>query len=71
MLVCVFVYIRILCFSLVFCLFSFLWPHLWHVEVSRPWAESELQLWPTPATLDLSHICDLCHSLRQHQILNH
>ena len=33
----------------------------------------ELQLWPyttTTATLDLSHICNLCLSLWQCQILN-
>ena len=43
------------------------------MEVARLGFESELQL-PTyataPATPDLSHICNLHHSLRQHWIHN-
>ena len=38
---------------------SFLWPHLWHLEVPRLWVELELQLPAyTTATPDLSCICD-------------
>ena len=43
------------------------------MEVPRLRVESELQLlaYPTAtATQDLSHICDLHHSLQQCQILN-
>ena len=43
------------------------------MEVSGLGVEMELQLqaYATAiATLDLSHICNLCHSLWQHQILN-
>ena len=45
--------------------------HLQHMEVPKLQIESELQL-PVyaTATADLSHICDLHHSSRQHQILN-
>ena len=48
--------------------FSFLGPHLQHMEVPRLEAESELQLaayTTAMATLDLSRIFDLCYSLRQ------
>ena len=51
----------------------FLGPHLWHIEVLRLGVKSELQL-PAYAAAramqDLSHICDLHHSLRQCQIVN-
>ena len=43
------------------------------MEVPRQGVEMELQLpayITATAMLDLSHICDLCHSLWQHQILN-
>ena len=53
-----------------FCLFGV---HLWHMEVPRPGAESELQMLaytPAIAMLDLSHICDLHWNLWQCQILN-
>ena len=43
------------------------------MEVPRPGAESELQLLASTmamATLDPGHLCDLCHSLWQHLILN-
>ena len=43
------------------------------MEVSRLGVESELQLpayTTATATPDPSHICDLCHSLWQCQILN-
>ena len=51
--------------------FFFFGPHPWHMEVPRLRVESELHLLPyTTATamLDPSHICDLYHSLQQHQI---
>ena len=45
----------------------------WHIEVPEPGVESELQL-PAYTTAkampDLSHICDLRHSLWQRWILN-
>ena len=47
--------------------------HLWHKDVSRLGVKSELQLpayTTATATNDLSHICDLHHSLWQHHILN-
>ena len=61
-------YIFMLCFVL-FC-FVFL-PQVWHMEVPRLGAESELQ--PTAyatatAMSDQSTVCDLCHSSRQCQI---
>ena len=43
------------------------------MEVPRLGVESELQLLAyttATATMDLSHICDLCRSLQQHRILN-
>ena len=43
------------------------------MEVPRLGVETELQLLSyatATATLDPSHICDLCRSLWQHQILN-
>ena len=55
------------------CLFCFLGPHPGHVEVSRLPVESELQLpsyTTATATQDPSHICNLHHSPRQHQITN-
>ena len=53
-----------------FCFF-FLGPHLWHMEVPRLGDELELQLLAsTTATPDASHICDLHHRSRQHQILS-
>ena len=48
----------------------FLGLHLHHMEVPRLGFESELQLpayATATATRDPSHICDLCHSLQQHQ----
>ena len=51
----------------------FLGPHLHHMEVPRPEAESELQLpayTTATAMWDPSHIFDLQHSSRQRQILN-
>ena len=50
---------------------SFLGPHLWHMEVPRLGVQSELQ--PpdyTRATPDPSHICNRHHSPRQRQIPN-
>ena len=56
-----------------FFFFSFLETHLWLMEVPRLGVESKLQL-PAytivTAMLDLSHICDLHHSLWQHLVLN-
>ena len=46
--------------------FCFLGPNLQHMEVSRPGAESDVQLLAyTTATLDLSRICELHHSSQQ------
>ena len=54
-------------------LLSFLGPHPRHMEVPRLGVESELQP-PACATAtttsDLSRICDIYHSSRQHRILN-
>ena len=53
--------------------FFSLGPPPWHTEVPGLGAKQELQLQAyTTATArqDLSHICKLCCSLRQHQILN-
>ena len=51
----------------------FLGLYLGHMEVSRVGVESELHLlayaMPT-ATQDPSHVCNLHHNSRQHQILN-
>ena len=56
-----------------FCLFVFLGPNPWHMEVSRLGVELELQLPAyTTATVspDPSHVYNLYHNSRQHQILN-
>ena len=56
-----------------FFFFSFLEPHLWHMEVPSLEIKLELQLQAyttVTAMWDLSHICDLHHSSRQCQILN-
>ena len=53
--------------------FFFLQPHLQHMEVPGPGVESELQLQACPtatATLDLSHICDLCHRSQLKQAMD-
>ena len=53
--------------------FHFSGPHVWHIKLPRLEVESELQLLAyTTATamLDLSHVCNLHHSSRPHQILN-
>ena len=54
-------------------MFLFFKAHVWHMEVPRLGVELELQL-PADATatakLDPSHIYDLYHRSRQHQILN-
>ena len=49
--------------------FSFVGPHLQHMEVSSLGVKSELEP-PATAALDLSLICDLHHSSQQHRILN-
>ena len=51
----------------------FLGPHPWHMEVPRLEVKSELQPLAyaiATATPDPSHLCELHHSLWQHQILN-
>ena len=51
----------------------FLLPNLQYMEVLQPEVESELQLLActtATATLELTHICGLHHSLQQCQILN-
>ena len=56
-----------------FFFFVSLGPHLLHMEVPRLGVESELQppvYTAATATWDPSHVCDLYHSSRQHQILN-
>ena len=53
--------------------FVFLGLHPRHLEVPRLGVESKLQLLASTtatATQDLSRVCDLHHSSRQHQILN-
>ena len=53
--------------------FFFLGLHLWHMEVSGLGLEMELQLpvYNTATAMqDLSHLCNPCHSLWQHQIFN-
>ena len=64
-------------FSKNFLFFSFafygLWePHVRHMEVPRLGVGSELHplTYTTAAAMDLSHVCDLHHSSRQHRILN-
>ena len=56
--------------NIAFSSFSFLGPLLWHMEVPRLEAESELQL-PTyttgTTTQDPSHVCDVYHSSRAMQ----
>ena len=56
-----------------FFVFVFLGPHLWHRKIPKLGVESEVQL-PTYTTAtarqDLSCVCDLHHSSRQHRILN-
>ena len=54
-------------------LFVFLGPHLQLMELPRLGIESELQLSAyatATAMLDLTHVCNLHHSSRQHQIFN-
>ena len=54
-------------------IFCFLGLHQWYMEVPRLVVESELQLLAcatATAIRDLSHVCDLHHSSRQHRILN-
>ena len=68
--VCVFFFC--LFFVGIFCLF-FLQLHLQHMEVPWPGDELEKQLSAyatATATLDLSHIYDLCCILQQRQIFN-
>ena len=56
-----------------FFFFFFLVSHLWHLKVSGLGVKLELQLpayTTATAAQDLSHICDLHHSLWQDQILS-
>ena len=56
-----------------FFFFFFLGPHERYMEVPRLGVESELQQLAyatATAMLDLSRVCHLHHSSRQHQILN-
>ena len=58
-------------FFLFVCLFCFLGPYPWHMEVPRLGIQSELQLLAyttATATRDPSRICDLHHSSQPHQI---
>ena len=60
-------------FIFFFCLFVFLGPHLWHMEVPRLGVKSEPQLpasTTTTATRYPSRVCDLHPSSRQRWILN-
>ena len=56
-------------FIYLFIYLVFLGSYPWHMDVPRLGVELELQL-PATATLDLSRICSLCHSLWQHRLLN-
>ena len=63
------------CLVLLFVLFCLLGLHLWHMEVPMLGVESEPQLQlpaytTATATWDLSRVCDIHHSSRQHWILN-
>ena len=67
------IYLFIFIFFLFFYFFCFSGLPLWHMEVSRLEVKLELQLQAyitTMAMPDLSHICDLHHSSRQHWILS-
>ena len=51
----------------------FLGLHWQHIKVLRLGVKLEQQLPPyatAPATLDLSHVCDIHHSSQQHQIFD-
>ena len=53
--------------------FPFFVLYLWHMDVPRLGVKLEVQLsayGTDTGTLDLGHVCDLCHSLQQCQILN-
>ena len=48
------------CIVLDFTFFSFLWPHLWHMDVPRLGVKSELPVYTTAMAMsDLNHIHDL------------
>ena len=60
-------------FLFLFSFFVFLGPNPWHMEVPKLGVKSELQLpayATASATPDLSCVCDLHHSPKQHWILN-
>ena len=44
------------------CLFGLFWPHLWHMEVSRPGIKSQPQLTPMPQPRQSWILNPLCHS---------
>ena len=53
------------------CLFCFLGPHPWHMEVPRLGVKLEIELLAyatATATWDLNHVCNLHHSSRQCRI---
>ena len=65
--------------NFVYIFFFFLWIHLWHMEVARlqvarlgvAQVGAVAEAYTTAmATLDLSHICDLCLNLQHCWILN-
>ena len=65
---CFFFFFKFFC---LFIYFGFLGPHPWHMEVPMLGVELELQLLAyttVTAMQDPSHICNLYHSSRQHQI---
>ena len=62
-----------ICHIIYLCIFVFLGPHLCCMEVPRLGVELVLKLLAyatATATWDLSHVCNLCHSSRERQILN-
>ena len=69
-----FLWVLFFCFVLFFSFFFFLLePHPWHMEVPRLGVKLDLQLLAyttATATQDLSCVCDLHHSSRQHGIFN-
>ena len=64
---------EVIYFFFFFFFLSFLGPHLQHMEIPRLGIEIELQLtaYATATAMpDLSLVCELHHSSRQHWILN-
>ena len=70
---CNILYKFIFIYLFTYLLISFLWPHLQHMEVPRLGVELELQLLAYTTAIarpDLSHVCNLHHSLQQCWIPN-